>query len=91
MQVIEKPAFGEWYPFPDTCPKAPEDGGISHAFIVRAWHSVGGETIRYNDSDFWGLATEGQGPRWVCRGNDSVTHWMPMPDPPKDEQEAAHA
>ena len=36
-----------------------------------------------DDNGGWGSNDE-----WICDGREIVTHWLPLPEPPKEEQDA---
>ena len=61
-----------WIPVTERLPEGEKD--------VLVWISVGETPIVAYDVDCYNEHAK----RWVCFENN-VTHWMPLPDPPKEE------
>lgn len=69
--------FGEWIPVAERLPKADERDAHGYAvpyLVMNGWMRV---TAR-RTKDYWVLF----GARTVL---EYVTHWMPLPEPPKEE------
>lgn len=86
---VDHPESGRWYRFPEFLPPKPDEGpNASNIYIVRCTRTQDdGTVVRYSDSDFWWyLHDTDRTATWTCKGWQSVTHWMVMPEPPEDEE-----
>ncbi len=76
--------MSEWIPVTERLPEPDEDyGPFTYSVVVLATDGVGCHCAfyqRYEDEEFE--------PSWILTGPDGyelggVTHWMPLPEPPK--------
>lgn len=72
----------EWISVKD---RLPEAGAVVDIWVPASWRDEGGARIPnagYDGRRFHNRSTHGD---WAGAPYDDVTHWMPLPQPPKEE------
>lgn len=77
------PTIDDWIRVED---KLPEQTGCYQVYRPNFWGEYGGQTcVCYWDGKYWCDSYEGAGADGFELSPGDVSHWMPLPEPPKEE------